>query len=51
MNAVVKLREELGAENPINVMLGKLYGDPCMHPAWDGLTCEERNSNLIVTKL
>lgn len=51
LNAVVKLREELAAGNPSNVILEKLYGDPCMPPAWGGLTCEERNGNLIITKL
>lgn len=51
VDAVVKIKEELVAENPENVMLERFYGDPCMPPTWQGLTCEERNNSFVITKL
>ncbi|XP_020256626.1 nodulation receptor kinase-like [Asparagus officinalis] len=32
-------------------MLERFYGDPCMPPTWQGLTCEERNNSFVITKL
>ncbi|XP_019702245.1 nodulation receptor kinase isoform X2 [Elaeis guineensis] len=49
--AMEELRNQLLVRNPGNKILEKWHGDPCLPSPWEGLTCENSNNMMVITKL